>query len=88
MSAWRFAGLVQSRVARIGGGLTGRLWATAEEGNLWEITVHQFGFAANFGSGRFQPGLHLRVPLDDDWEWTPMKYVYGINFTVKLGASD
>jgi hypothetical protein len=78
---------MESEVARVGAGITGR-WITEDDGNLAERTIHQFGFAANFGSGSFRPGFHVRVPLDNDLGYWPfgVRYVYGITLSlVELG---
>ncbi len=67
----------------VGGGLAGRLWATAEDANLGERTVHQLGLAANYTVGRFRPGIQLRLPLDDQFE-NLIDFVYGVHVTYAL----
>ena len=79
---------VHSGAARMGGGFTGRLWATADDADFAEKTVHQFGFAASFGSGRVHPGFHVRVPLDDLAEYFGVKYIWGLNVTFDLGSDE
>jgi hypothetical protein len=79
---------MESEVARVGAGITGRWVVSEDQGNLAENTVYQFGFAANFGSGSFRPGFHIRVPLDNDLGYSPFgtRYVYGITLSlVELG---
>ena len=79
---------MQSEVARVGAGITGRWILTGEGGNFAERTIHQFGFAANFGSGSFRPGFHIRVPLDNDLGYSPFgtRFIYGITLSlIELG---
>jgi len=71
-------------VVRFGAGITGRYWVSLDDANFDESSVHQFGFAANVGRGRIRPGLHLRFPLDEDWDITGVEYIYGLNLTVLL----
>ncbi len=75
---------VRSEFARMGAGITGRYWLTLDNADFDESTVHQFGFAANIGDGRIRPGVHLRLPLDEDWDFTGVEYIYGVNLTVLL----
>ena len=49
----------------LGAGLTGRLVLT-QEGNIGRRTFLQLGANARFKLGRFRPGLHFRLPLEDD----------------------
>ncbi len=75
---------VRSEFARMGAGITGRYWLTLDNADFDESTVHQFGFAANIGDGRIRPGVHLRLPLDEDWDFTGVEYIYGVNLTLLL----
>jgi hypothetical protein len=49
----------------LGAGLTGRLVVT-EDRNIGRRTFLQLGANLRFKLGRFRPGLHFRVPLEDD----------------------
>jgi len=75
---------VESEAARVGAGLTGRLLVSEDKGGLGDWTIHQFGFAANFGSGTFRPGFHLRVPLDNDLGlgYLGVRYIFGITLSI------
>jgi len=70
--------------ARLGAGLVGLLLVTGEGVDLGESSLHQFGVAANFLSGRFRPGGHLRVPLDDDMPG--LQYVWVLTLQIGLGS--
>jgi len=63
-----------------GAGFAGRLLATESDLDFGERTFHQFGFTGNYKTGNFKPGIHFRVPLDDDLTEI-VDYVYGINLT-------
>jgi hypothetical protein len=75
---------VSADLARVGGGLMGRYWLTADEGNFNERSIHYFCFTTNFGNGRVQPGMQLRVPLDDNMEMTGLKYSWGLYLNVLI----
>jgi hypothetical protein len=47
-------------------GLSGRWFVSAEDAAFSEATFHQFGIAATVDLGTFQPGLMLKLPLDED----------------------
>ena len=50
----------------------------------WSVlTEDQLGFSARLKIGRFQPGLHYRVPLDDDLGYN-LETVYGLNIGFQL----
>jgi len=71
---------------RFKAGISGRYWVSAahEADGLDERSIHIFGFSADFGSGRFRPGIQLRFPLDDDLEDLNLKYVFGMHLMVQL----
>jgi hypothetical protein len=69
--------------ARLGAGFSGIFHTTNEGEGFGENSLHQFGIAASFGSGRVRPGGQLRVPLDDDWP--RLQFVWGLTLQVKLG---
>jgi hypothetical protein len=56
----------EADVARIGGGLTGRWIATADNADFGEASIHQLELQADFLRGSVRPGLQLKLPLDDD----------------------
>lgn len=61
-------------------GFSGRLFVSADRGNLSERTFHQFGVAGSMNFGRFQPGLFLRIPIDEDLsESIDIDYVLGLS---------
>lgn len=66
----------------VDGGLTGRLIVT-EEGNFGKRTFMQLGFAVRLDFKRVSPGLHLRIPIDDDLKEN-LRYIVGANLTVNL----
>jgi len=49
----------------LGAGLTGRIVLT-DEGNFGRRSFLQLGANARLKLGRFRPGLHFRLPLEDD----------------------
>ena len=59
-----------------GAGFAGRLLVTESDLDLGERTFHQFGFTGNYKTGQFKPGIHFRMPLDDDLTEI-IDYVYG-----------
>ena len=71
--------------ARLGAGFVGQLLATNEGEGLGESSWNQFGIAANFLSGRFRPGGHLRVPLGDDIP--VLQFVWGLTLQIRLGSN-
>jgi len=79
---------VVSDVARIAGGITGRYIISLEDADFGESSVHQFGFAANVGRGSIRPGVHFRVPLDEDWDFTGVDFIYGINLSWLIGGKN
>ena len=74
---WYGAGQVQ-----VGAGLTGRLF-TSEEGNLGEISFHHLGLSVIGTFGMVQPGVHIRLPLDEDLS-DFIDSVFGLNLTVLI----
>jgi hypothetical protein len=74
---------MESKVITIGTGLSGFFWLTPDHFDLEDNTLHQFGFSACINTGRVYPGLHFRIPLDENLS-VYLNYVYGINLTVQL----
>jgi hypothetical protein len=65
---------------RVGVGFTGR--SLLDRGSRSGFGIdrgHQLGFVALFGSGRFQPGLHVRLPLNERLRDRGLKLTYGLN---------
>jgi hypothetical protein len=74
---------LDSEMARMGGGFTGRYYLTCDKDcGFADVTIHQFGFAANFGKGAFRPGFHIRVPLDNDLAYQGVRYVFGVTLSI------
>lgn len=65
------------------GGFTGRTIITTPGGTFAERTIDQLGLSANIGLGKVRPGLHFRVPLDEDLGGT-VNFVVGINLAYEL----
>lgn len=65
------------------GGLTGRFLASSDDGNIGERTVHQLGVAANLALNNVRPGIHLRLPIDDDLN-NIIDLVFGLHLAVLL----
>lgn len=60
-------------------GFSGRFHASGYGGgDLAERTVHQFGVAGSMNIGRFQPGLYMRIPIDQHLSEST-DYVLGLN---------
>jgi hypothetical protein len=66
------------------GGLSGRMWIFSEwELDFEESTWHELAFGANLTSGRIQPGLSLRLPMDEELgDW--IKSIIGFNLLIAL----
>jgi hypothetical protein len=67
----------------LGGGFFGRMFATEEDANFDERTLHQIGLAATYTAGKFKPGIHLRLPLDEVFD-SELDYVYGVNIAYSV----
>jgi hypothetical protein len=76
------AGYESERVSVLGG-VTGR--ANISEGDLdfGERSIHQLGFNASVGLGNVRPGVHFRLPLDDDLK-NSLDFVLGFNLGIQL----
>jgi len=67
------------RNATLTSGLTGRLFVSGGGyGDLGELFVHQFGLAASVELGAIRPGIHFRIPLDEDI-LDAIDFVFGLN---------
>ncbi len=67
----------------IEGGFTGRYSLTAGTGDFGGRTLHQFGFVARIGLGNVRPGVHMRLPLDQDLS-DVLDFVFGLNVAIEL----
>ena len=65
------------------GGITGRLIVTVEDADIGERTLHNFGASARYKFKKAQPGLMLRVPLDEDFG-DFINLIMGFNLTINL----
>jgi hypothetical protein len=59
-------GTYTAGIAQVGLGVTGRWYATSDEGGFAESSLHHAGLSADVRLGRVRPGISLRVPLDAD----------------------
>lgn len=64
------------------GGFTGRAIMTEEDADFDERSIHQLGFNASAQFGKLRPGLHLRLPLDDDLQES-LDAVLGLNLVLQ-----
>lgn len=70
--------------ARLLGGITGRYMVTDDEPmDIAERATHQLGVAASLANGPVRPGLHLRIPLDQNLS-DFINYVVGIQLQVPI----
>lgn len=67
---------------RAGARLLGRYAATGE-GAFADRSMHQLGLFADFGAGRIRPGVHLRLPLDEDLR-EDLPWILGLNIQFVL----
>ncbi|MFQ5823225.1 MAG: hypothetical protein ACE5JB_04140 [bacterium] len=72
----------ESEEFTIEGGLTGRL-VVSGEGNLGERTFLQLGIAASVGLGQVRPGVHFRLPIEDDLNEV-IDFVLGFNLGFQI----
>ena len=75
---WYAAGPVQ-----IGAGVTGRMLVTEDDLSLGERSIHQGGLSLIATLGKVQPGIYVKVPLDEDLK-DSLNFVAGLNLTVLL----
>lgn len=70
----------------LGGGVSGRtifLGNNLSGLSLAERTIQQLGFTIAHTAGRVRPGIHVRLPLDDDLS-NIFNVVYGFNVGIQL----
>jgi hypothetical protein len=73
----------ETEAVSILGGVTGRANMTEENADFGERSVHQIGFNASLGLGKVRPGVHFRLPLDDDLKES-LDFVFGLHLGVQL----
>jgi hypothetical protein len=73
----------ESEPVSVIGGFTGRATLSEEDADYGERSVHQLGFAASFGLDNVRPGVHLRLPLDEDAKGL-VDFVLGFHLGVRL----
>ncbi|HUF08470.1 MAG TPA: hypothetical protein VMO47_04060 [Rhodothermales bacterium] len=76
-------GVFAGRTVAVKAGFTGRAILTESDLDFGERSIHQFGLGAALNNGTLRPGLHVRIPLDEDLR-DSIDYVAGINLTVIL----
>ncbi len=64
------------------GGITGRL-RMSQSGSFGERSTHQLGVTAGLNLGHVKPGLHFRVPIDNQLN-NVINYVIGLNLNFEL----
>lgn len=53
---------------------------TESDLDLGERTVHHLGATAAINSGAVSPGVHFRIPIDDQFD--NIDYVMGLNLVI------
>jgi hypothetical protein len=61
------AGTYTVGIAQVALGVNGRWFATLDEGNFSENSLHHATLSADVGLGMVRPGVTLRLPLDSDY---------------------
>jgi len=64
------------------GGFSGSMLMTEEGLDMSERVMHEVGLGVSLDLSRVQPGITIRLPLDEDLDW--LHNVIGICVTVKL----
>lgn len=75
-------GLEGRRVSLIGG-ITGRLLVTEEDLNFGERSFHHLGAALSLNLVKVRPGIHFRVPIDDDFAEV-VDFIFGVNLGIQF----
>lgn len=73
----------ESEAVSVLGGVTGRANITEENADFGERSVHQLGFAVNVGLGQARPGIHFRLPLDEDLKES-LDFVFGLHLGIQF----
>jgi hypothetical protein len=69
--------------AQVGIGVSGRWYATSDDGNVAETSLHHAGLSADVRLGRVRPGISGRVPLDREYRQV-VKSSVGVYLQVPL----
>ncbi|MFQ5823224.1 MAG: hypothetical protein ACE5JB_04135 [bacterium] len=72
----------EGKLIGIRSGFTGRLIFT-DEGSIGERTFLEFGLTASIALGNVRPGVHFRLPLEDDLTEV-LDFVIGINLGILM----
>ena len=76
-------GWYDTQRVRLGAGFTGRLIATEDDLDFNERTWHHVGLAIIGKFDGVQPGLHFKVPLDDELD-EALDFVFGLSLNVSI----
>ncbi len=68
---------------RVGANVTGRILASEKDLDLGERTTHQVGLSIIGRLDNFEPGVHVRAPLDSDLN-NILDYGFGLSLTVPI----
>ncbi len=79
LQTWYYSGAFQ-----LGMGISGRLLIT-DDASLAERIVHQAAVSVQYDFRSLIPGVHVRLPLDDDLS-DAVDLVYGVNVTIPLAV--
>lgn len=64
-------------------GISGRIWVSSSDTELSESISNQFVVTTDVSFGQFQPGIILKIPLDDNLK-DIVKLVFGVSLAVNL----
>lgn len=67
----------------IGGGIAGWWILTEDNSDFGQDTYHNLGFIARIVLGNIRPGIHIRLPLDEDVK-EYLDFVFGVNLGIHL----
>lgn len=74
---------IKSEQFNFGVGLSGRFWISEPLLTFGERMTNQLGLIGNIAFNQSQIGLHLRIPIDEDWRQI-VSIVYGIHYSTNL----
>lgn len=74
---------LEKNIVQAGVAFTARTLLTGPWFTWSSLTEDQLGFTTRLTLGKLQPGLHFRVPLDDDLTRN-LQYIYGFNMGFQL----
>lgn len=67
----------------VAAGISGRMILTEDNIDFGRRTEHQLGLAANVDLGKFRPGAHVRVPMEE-WLTNIVDFIYGVNVAYEI----